>query len=77
MDENHTSYHVKETIAIRTTFNDEDIEVRDYYNHTKISGPKAEAFVNRFCGGQEGDFKAKVLKSPLLDEAEHYVYSIK
>lgn len=75
--ENFTTYHVREAIALSTTWVDGEIEVTDFYSHTYISGPKAEAFVEKFCGDQPGDFSAKLKKSPLVDDVEHYHYAIK
>ena len=74
---NHTTYHVLETLAVRSKFTRDEIEVKDYYNHTYISGPKAKEFVEKFCDDRAGSFSAKLKKSPLLDEAEHYHYAIK
>ena len=74
---NHVTYHVLETVATHTQFTQDELDVKEYYSHAYISGPKAEEFVDKFCGDREGDFTAKLKKSPLLDEAEHYHYAIK
>ena len=75
--ENFTTYHVRESVAIHSTIKNDELEIKDYYNHTYISGPKAKEFVDKFCAGKEGDFTAVLKKSPLLDEADHYHYAIK
>jgi hypothetical protein len=74
---NHVTYHVLETVAVHSTITPDELEVKEYYNHAYISGPKAEQFVDQFCDGTRGSFEAKLKKSPLLDEAEHYHYAIK
>ena len=75
--ENFTTYHVRESVAIHSTIKNDELEIKDYYSHTYISGPKAKEFVDMFCGDKEGDFTAVLKKSPLLDEANHYHYAIK
>ena len=75
--ENFTTYHVRESVAIHSTIKNDELEIKDYYSHTYISGPKAKEFVDMFCGDKEGDFTAVLKKSPLLDEANHYYYAIK
>ena len=75
--ENFTTYHAKECVAINSKFKTDEIEIKDYYTHTYISGPKAKEFVDKFCGDKEGDFTAVLKKSPLLDEVENYHYAIK
>ena len=76
-NENFTTYHVRECVEIHSTFKTDELEIKDYYNHTYINGPKAKEFVDKFCGDKEGDFTAVLKKSPLLDEANHYHYAIK
>lgn len=75
--ENMTTFHAREAFAVHTNWADHELTITDFYNHTKISGPKADEFVDRFCGENRGDFDAKLKKSPLVDDTEEYVYAIK